>query len=190
MGKLTKTDVEGALTRWRLPDHPSLEKALKKVEDLAVDLVAWAIVPPYRIHKDVGWENGVSALILGAGTVGGKLSSLAESGDPWLKAMTVAMLGKGQERFFRIAEMVARLRLDPIGAFHTPGSAGEMDLSVNSTIGSLLDVRSLGIEVQPNGELSPSYSWIGLVPLGEGTDKVSFLCHRCPYSISCPLRRE
>ncbi len=190
MARLTRADVEEALGRWNLSNDPSLDDALREVEELTLDVVGWTVVSPYQVPKKGGWGEGVTALVLGAGTVGPKLSSLAESGNPWLKAVTVAMLGKGQDRFFRIAEMVARLRLDPIGAFHTPGSAGEMDLSVNLTVGSLLDVRSLGIEVEPNGELSPSYSWIGVVPLGEGTDKVSFLCHRCPYSVSCPLRRE
>lgn len=190
MASLTMADVEEALARWNLSNDPSLDDALKDVEELSAEVVGWTVVSPDQIPKKGGWGEGVTALVLGAGTVGTKLSSLAEYGDPWLKAMTVAMLGKGQDRFFKIVEAVGRLRLEPIGAFHTPGSAGEMDLSVNSIIGSLLDVRSIGIEVQQDGGLSPSYSWIGIVPLGEGAEKVSFLCHRCPYSESCPLRRE
>lgn len=190
MARLTPLEVDLALARWKLSPSPFLDRALERVDELSSELLIWNLVSPDLVPKKGGWGERVTALILGAGTVGKALSTVAESGDPWLKAMTVAVLGKGQDRFFRISEMVAELRMEPIGAFYTPGSAGEMDLSVNSVIGPLLQVRSIGIDVLRDGGLNPSYSWIGIIPVGEGSDKVSFLCYRCPYRESCPLRRE
>lgn len=189
VARLTRSEVDFALDRWGLSRGPKCERALALVEELSCELVTWGETDPRFVPKDNGWDDGVTSLFMGAGTVGAALSSKAEMGDPWLKALTVAVLGKGQDIFFRMAEKRAKGKLEAIGPFHTPGSAGGLALSANVFLGELLAVDSIGISVLLDGSLRPSFSWMGVVPLGVGGEKVSSLCGRCPYSLGCPLKR-
>lgn len=189
-GILNDDHVAEALRRWQLSPGPELDRARKRVRGLARGAILWGVVDPDELPRPGGWGSAVYRLVLGAGTVGRELTKAVEEGDPWLKAMATAALGQGQERFFRRVEEWARDARLPVGAFHTPGSAGEIPLTMNVPAGRLLRVDEIHVTVGPDGWLDPAYSWIGIVPLGSGGDRVSFLCGRCPYAPSCPLRRD
>ncbi len=187
---LDDEDVTDALRRWNLSPGAELARARETVRSLADGAILWGVVEPDALVWDGRWESRVSQLVLGAGTVGRTLSQAVENGGPYLKAIATAALGKGQERFFRRVEEWARENQLPVGAFYTPGSAGELPLTVNLSVGQLLCSAEIDMVVQPDGGLDPVYSWMGIVPLGEGSDRVSFLCGRCSYAPSCPLRRD
>jgi hypothetical protein len=187
---LSRSEVEDALYRWNLEEPDYIDGRLHRLYRLAKSVLAWAYMLPESVEKRGGWGPGVSSLMVGGGTVGEGLSRIAEEEGAFSAAMTIALLGKGQERFFEIVRSEGQRKGLPVGAFHTPGSAGGMDLSVNLDLGKGLPLDKLGISVLPDGQLSPSYSWIGVVPIGEGTDRVTFLCRGCPFHESCPLRRE
>ncbi|MEA3284839.1 MAG: hypothetical protein U9Q00_07730 [Synergistota bacterium] len=187
---LSRSEVEDALSRWNLEEPDSMDGRLHRLYRLAKPVLAWAYLSPESVERRGGWGPGVSSLMVGGGTVGDGLSRIAEEEGAFSAAMTIALLGKGQERFFEIVRSEGEGKGLPVGVFHTPGSAGNMDLSVNLDLGRGLPLEKLGMSVLPDGQLSPSYSWIGVVPIGEGTDKVTFLCRGCPFHESCPLRRE
>ncbi|PIE54069.1 MAG: hypothetical protein CSA35_07850 [Dethiosulfovibrio peptidovorans] len=187
---LLDDDVTEALRRWALSFGPQLDRARMMVRSLAHGVLLWGVVDPGELVWTGSWGPDVLYLVLGAGTVGRALSQAVEEEGPWLKSMATAALGKGQERFFRRVEEWARGKRLPVGSFYAPGSAGALPLTLNVAVGQLLRLAEIDMIVHDDGRLEPTYSWVGMVPLGKGSDRVSFLCSECSYAPSCPLRRD
>lgn len=130
-------------------------------------------------------------MFLYSGTVGSALSEYASSGELEKIAVVVTALGEIQERVFCLVEEWAERRGLGVGSLLSPGSADGLSIEESIKIGQLLNSADIGVNVSPEGYLSPDYSIIGMVPVDKNfkEKKVTFLCYLCKNWSSCPLSR-